>query len=152
MKHLAQRIEQDQYCDQQEKFQFSAYFLEKEYQAVIVSDELNDITWDPIDPENPFTGLARRAISIPFNGNVHRRIRHLQKLAEDYRLDGAINPCHWGCRQGTGARGLISEGLKAVGVPVLNLEVDCVDPRNFSEGQLRTRLEAFMEMLEGRKR
>jgi len=29
--------------------------------------------------------------------------------------------------------------------------VDCVDSRNFSEGQLKTRLEAFAEMLEGRK-
>ena len=125
-------------------------FLEKEYQAVIVSDELNDITWDPVDPRHPYTGFARRAISIPFNGEINLRIRHLQKLAKDYQVHGAINPCHWGCRQGTGARGLISEGLNSVGVPVLNLEVDCVDPRNFSEGQLRTRLEAFMEMLESR--
>ncbi len=30
---------------------------------------------------------------------------------------------------------------------VLNLEVDCIDQRNFSEGQLKTRLEAFVEML-----
>ena len=27
----------------------------------------------------------------------------LDRLAENYRIDGAINPCHWGCRQGTGA-------------------------------------------------
>ena len=125
-------------------------FLEKEYQAVIVVDELNDVTWEPIDPQDPYRGFARRAISIPFNGEINRRIQLLRKLAKDYRVHGAINPCHWGCRQGTGARGLISEGLNAVGVPVLNLEVDCVDPRNFSEGQLRTRIEAFMEMLESR--
>jgi len=125
-------------------------FLEKEYQAAIVSDELNDITWDPIDPQDPFTGFAQRAISIPFNGEIDQRVQHLQKLAKEYHVHGAINPCHWGCRQGTGARGLISEGLNDIGVPVLNLEVDCVDPRNFSEGQLRTRLEAFMEMLESR--
>jgi len=41
----------------------------------------------------------------------------------------------------------VGQGLKAIGVPVLNLEVDCVDPRNFAEGQLRTRIEAFTEML-----
>jgi benzoyl-CoA reductase/2-hydroxyglutaryl-CoA dehydratase subunit BcrC/BadD/HgdB len=124
--------------------------LEKEYQANIVSDELNDIYWDAIDPEDPYSGLARRAIAIPLNGNVQDRIKHLRKLARAYKLDGAINPCNWGCRQGTGARGLISEGLKDVGVPVLNLEVDCVDKRNFADGQLRTRLEAFIEMLESR--
>jgi benzoyl-CoA reductase/2-hydroxyglutaryl-CoA dehydratase subunit BcrC/BadD/HgdB len=121
--------------------------LEKEYRANIVSDELNDIFWDPIDPQDPYPGLARRAIAIPLNGSIQRRIEHLQKLARAYSLDGAINPCNWGCRQGTGARGLISEGLKEIGVPVLNLEVDCVDQRNFAEGQLRTRIEAFVEML-----
>ncbi|MGD8992158.1 MAG: 2-hydroxyacyl-CoA dehydratase family protein [Desulfobacterales bacterium] len=126
--------------------------LEKEYQANIVSDELNDIYWDPIDPDEPYTGMARRAISIPLNGDIRGRIEHLQKLAKAYKLDGAINPCNWGCRQGTGARGLISDGLKEVDVPVLNLEVDCVDKRNFAEGQLRTRLEAFVEMLERRPR
>jgi benzoyl-CoA reductase/2-hydroxyglutaryl-CoA dehydratase subunit BcrC/BadD/HgdB len=124
--------------------------LEKEYRANIVSDELNDIFWDPIDPQDPYPGMARRAIAIPLNGNIQRRIGHLQKLARAYRLDGAINPCNWGCRQGTGARGLISDGLKEIGVPVLNLEVDCVDKRNFAEGQLRTRVEAFIEMLESR--
>ena len=126
--------------------------LEKEYRANIVSDELNDIFWDPIDPQDPYPGMARRAIAIPLNGSIQRRIGHLQKLARDYRLDGAINPCNWGCRQGTGARGLISDGLKEIGVPVLNLEVDCVDKRNFAEGQLRTRVEAFIEMLESRPR
>ena len=126
--------------------------LEKEYRANIVSDELNDIFWDPIDPQDPYPGMARRAIAIPLNGSIQRRIGHLQKLARAYSLDGAINPCNWGCRQGTGARGLISNGLKEIGVPVLNLEVDCVDKRNFAEGQLRTRVEAFIEMLESRPR
>jgi len=126
--------------------------LEKEYQANIVCDELNDIYWDPVDPDDPYTGMARRAIAKPLNVNMQSRVRHLQKLARDYKLDGAINPCHWGCRQGTGARGLISEGLKEINVPVLNLEVDCMDTRNFAEGQLRTRIEAFVEMLESRPR
>ena len=126
--------------------------LEKEYRANIVSDELNDIFWDPIDPQDPYPGMARRAIAIPLNGSIQRRIGHLQKLARAYSLDGAINPCNWGCRQGTGARGLMSDGLKEIGVPVLNLEVDCVDKRNFAEGQLRTRIEAFVEMLESRPR
>lgn len=121
--------------------------LDEDYGAAVVIDELNDITWDPIDPDDPFPGLARRMLSIPLTGPVERRIRSLQRLAKEYQVDGAINPCHWGCRQGTGARGLIEEGLMTAGVPVLNLEVDCVDRRNFSEGQLRTRLEAFVEMI-----
>jgi benzoyl-CoA reductase/2-hydroxyglutaryl-CoA dehydratase subunit BcrC/BadD/HgdB len=124
--------------------------IEKEYNAVVVSDELNDITWEPIDPDNPFEGLAKRSISIPFNGPAQRRLAHMKKLAKEYGINGAINPCNWGCRQGTGVRGLIEAGLREIDVPVLNLEVDCVDERKFTEGQFRTRIEAFMEMLQAR--
>lgn len=121
--------------------------LEKQYKAAIVVEELNDITWEPIDPENPYDGMARRMISSPLNGDIKKRIEQFKNLAQDYRIHGAINSCHWGCRQGTGARGLITESLKEIGVPVLNLEVDVIDPRNFAQGQINTRLEAFMEML-----
>lgn len=125
--------------------------LEQEFRVAIVVDELNDINWTPIDPEDPYEGLAARVLSNPLVGPVQRRIEHLIGLARSNRIDGMINPCHWGCRQGTGARGLIEEGMKKEGIPVLNLEVDCVDPRNFSEGQVRTRLQAFVEMILNRK-
>jgi benzoyl-CoA reductase/2-hydroxyglutaryl-CoA dehydratase subunit BcrC/BadD/HgdB len=115
--------------------------------AKIVVDELNDVTWEAMDPDNPFESIAKRMISIPFSMNTSERIRHIQDLAREYQIDGAVNPCHWGCRQGTGARGLISKGLQDINVPVLNLEIDCVDSRNLAKGQIETRLEAFMEML-----
>ncbi|MEW5734456.1 MAG: 2-hydroxyacyl-CoA dehydratase family protein [Thermodesulfobacteriota bacterium] len=124
--------------------------LENEFHACIVADELNDVTWDPIDPADPFPGMAKRAISIPLNGPVERRVKHLADMARRYKIHGAINPCHFGCRQGTGARGLVALGLKQVNVPVLNLEVDCVDTRNYAPGQMHTRIAAFIEMLENR--
>ncbi|MCP4606592.1 MAG: 2-hydroxyacyl-CoA dehydratase [Proteobacteria bacterium] len=121
--------------------------LDEDFSATVVVDELNQTYWDPIDPEDPYSSMARRMLSIPLAKAAEYRIENLQHLAKAYSVDGAINPCHWGCRQGTGSRGLIEEGLKKIGVPVLNLEVDCVDQRHFSEGQIRTRLQAFMEML-----
>lgn len=125
--------------------------LEDEFGAAVVVDELNDINWGPIDPDNPYKGLAERVLRNPLVGLVSHRIEHLIHLAKKYRIDGLINPCHWGCRQGTGSRGLITEELQKAGIPVLNLEVDCVDPRNFSLGQVRTRLEAFVETILARK-
>jgi len=125
--------------------------LAEKYRAAIVIDELNDIDWEPIDPDDPYPGLARRALSIPLTGAVAPRVHHLQRLARLYRVDGAINPCHWGCRQGAGIRGLVERGLKEVGVPVLNIEVDCADQRNFAPGQVKTRIEAFMEMLQNQR-
>ncbi|MBF0225267.1 MAG: 2-hydroxyacyl-CoA dehydratase [Desulfobacterales bacterium] len=122
-------------------------WMEEEFSASIVIDELNDITWEKIDVDDPFTGIAKRIISIPFNGKAEKRIEHLKFLAKEYKIQGAINPCNWGCRQGTGERGLISDGLKEIGVPVVNLEIDCIDQRNFAEGQVKTRIAAFIEMI-----
>jgi len=124
--------------------------MEAEFGAAVVVDELNTIFWDPIDLDEPYSGLARRALRMPLGGSLSYRLGRLRELARTYRVHGAVIPCHWGCRQGTGARGLIQEGLAQVGVPVLNLEVDCVDARNYSPGQMQTRLEAFLEMLAAR--
>jgi benzoyl-CoA reductase/2-hydroxyglutaryl-CoA dehydratase subunit BcrC/BadD/HgdB len=118
--------------------------------ASIVIDELNNINWDPLDLDDPLTSIALRTIAIPLNGPISRRTDSLLELARTYRIHGAVNPCHWGCRQGTGARGMIQQGFSRLNVPVLNLETDCVDTRVFSEGQVRTRLQAFCEMLESR--
>ena len=126
-------------------------YLENEWGAVVVADELNAVTFGPIDPDDPFPGIARRSISIPLNGSVDRRMDNLLAMCRDYAIDGAINPCHWGCRQGTGASAMIATGLKAAGVPVLNMDVDCIDRRNFAPGQIKTRLEAFIEMLSENK-
>ncbi len=115
--------------------------------AKIVVDELNDVTWEPMDIERPFESIAKRIITIPYSMSIPERIKHIQKIAKEYDIDGAVNPCHWGCRQGTGARGLITKGLRDINIPVLNLEMDCVDSRNLAQGQIETRIEAFAEML-----
>lgn len=128
-----------------------ARILEEDFQAAVVIDELNQINWDPIDPGDPYESIAARTLASPLCGGVGRRIDDLRRLVREYRVDGVIHPCHWGCRQGTGARGMIEAGLGRDGIPVLNLEVDCIDPRNFSEGQIRTRLQAFVEMILNRK-
>lgn len=138
----------------QNRVQFKNPFVKllEESGAAVVVDELNDITWAPMDLDEPFVSMARRALSIPIVGPAEWRVSNLKRLAREYQVDGALNPCHWGCRQGTGARGLVERGLAEVGVPVLNLDVDCIDERNFAFGQLRTRLEAFLETLEKKKR
>ncbi len=129
------------------QYQFPIEKILEDLGAKIVVDELNDVTWEPMDPDNPFESIAKRIITIPYSLGTDKRIAHMQALATDYRIDGAINPCHWGCRQGTGVRGLTTAGLKQINVPVLNLEIDCVDSRNLAKGQIATRVEAFAEML-----
>jgi len=121
--------------------------IEENYGANIVIDELNHVWWDPLDENDPLRSLANRMITHPIVGPVERRLKTLVHLAQEYKIDGAINPAHWGCRQSGGARVLFKDALQKVGVPLIHLDVDCVDERNYSHGQILTRLEAFMEML-----
>ncbi len=121
--------------------------LEEKFGANMVIDELNYVWWEPMDEDDPIRSLALRNASHPLLGPVERRTDILVKLAREYKVNGAINPVHWGCRQSGGAKVLFKEALAEINVPVINLDVDCVDDRNYSEAQLWTRLEAFMEML-----
>ena len=121
--------------------------LEKQYGAKIVIDELNHIWWEPMDENDPLRSLAKRMITHPLVGPAERRTKILIQLAKDYKIDGAINPAHLGCRQSSGARALMKDSLQKIGIPLIDLDVDCVDERNFSKGQILTRLEAFMELL-----
>ncbi|MFC1848771.1 2-hydroxyacyl-CoA dehydratase subunit D [candidate division CSSED10-310 bacterium] len=125
--------------------------LSQKYQAKLVIDELNYIYWDELDAHNAFETLAVRLINHPFNGPLHRRLDVLRKLAQDYQIQGVINPAHWGCRQSCGARRLFHQLFDELEIPIIDLDVDCVDDRNFSEGQMLTRLESFMEIIEKRK-
>jgi len=121
--------------------------VEKNFGANVVIDELNHIWWDPMDDKDPLRSLAIRQITHPLVGPVKRRLDILAQLAREFKVDGAINPAHTGCRQSSGARAMFKETMQAVGVPLIHLDVDCVDERNYSEGQVLGRLEAFMEML-----
>ena len=64
-----------------------------------------------------------------------------------YQCRGAIHFSHWGCRQSSGALHTVRTRLRKEGVPLLVLDGDCVDPVNLQMGPLRTRAEAFIEML-----
>ncbi|MCP4024664.1 MAG: 2-hydroxyacyl-CoA dehydratase [Desulfobacteraceae bacterium] len=129
------------------QYQFPINKMLDDLGAKIVVDELNDVTWEPLDPDNPFESIAKKTSSIPFCVDSTRRIDHIKQQIIDYKIDGVVHPCHWGCRQGTGIRGLVSKELRQMDIPVLNLEIDCVDSRNLAKGQIETRLEAFMEMM-----
>jgi len=122
--------------------------LEKQYKTNIVIDELNYVYWDKLDEGDPLRSLATRQVRHPLVGPVERRLKYLVQMAREFKVDGVINPSHWGCRQSAGVRGLFKDAFQKIGIPLIHLDVDCVDERNYARGQMLTRLEAFMELLE----
>ena len=73
------------------------------------------------------------------------------KVAKLTRADGAVIFAHWGCKPTLGAVRLMKDALEAEGLPTLVLDGDACCPANSGDGQIATRMEAFLEMLEERR-
>lgn len=112
-----------------------------------------DINYDfigDIDISDPIRGIAEKLVSIPYNGNFGKIVNHTAKIIDIVRPDGIIQFCHWGCKQSLGIANLYKKVFKEKGIPFLAVDGDIMDKRNNQEGQTKTRLEAFLEILESR--
>lgn len=121
--------------------------LEDELGAAIVAEEISHVWWDELDETEPLRALARKMLGLYFNGSIERRVDQALRQIARYRCRGAVHFSHWGCRQSAGALHVVRARLRQVGVPLLVLDGDCVDPENLQLGPLRTRVDAFIEML-----
>ena len=106
----------------------------------------------PIDVDKPFESMARRVVYGAFNGPATNRANVALSTAQQLGADGAIVFCHWGCKQTLGASQLIKETFEQSGIPCLVLDGDGCDRRNVAEGQMITRLNAFIEQLQAKRR
>jgi benzoyl-CoA reductase/2-hydroxyglutaryl-CoA dehydratase subunit BcrC/BadD/HgdB len=74
------------------------------------------------------------------------------EFAREYKIDGAILSYTQSCRPfyifQAEARNNLQEKMR---VPCLLLETDMADERAFSEGQVRTRMDAFLEVVMRKK-
>ena len=118
----------------------------KEYQITagdIVIDYMEEM-----DPEKPFESLAKKIIRNLYNGSYSRKADMVGELADRLKPDAVIHFCHWGCKQASGGSLILKDRMKEKGIPTLILDGDGIDKRNSHDGQIKTRLEAFLELLE----
>ncbi len=125
-------------------------YLELEKKAVVVYEEINHVYWDEMDPADPFRSLARKVLSNPSIGPMRRWVEKTVQVAKEFRIDGIIAVNQWGCRYLDSPSQYTKTVLRSEGIPALVLDLDLIDRRNYSEGQARTRIDAFVELLENR--
>ncbi|HAX98763.1 MAG TPA: hypothetical protein DCY12_07735 [Candidatus Atribacteria bacterium] len=123
--------------------------LLNEYHFDVVYDEFASVFWKPLEPEKPFESLTNKIISSQNLTVPEKRIDRVLNWCEQFQADGVIQFNQWGCRQSQGMNFLLKNTLQQKGYPVLLLDGDHIDKKFYSEEQLRTRIEAFHEMLEG---
>jgi len=119
----------------------------KENKAVISFEEVSYVYWSALDPQRPWASLAQKMTSNFGIGPIERRVKTVYDLVKRYNIDGVIHFSQRGCRQSCGGAYIIKDFLQKKGVPMLILDGDGADSRNYSKAQTRTRIEAFLEML-----
>ena len=125
-----------------------SYFNTNENYQIIASDIIID-SMEMLDEEQPFHALAEKIIRNLYNGSYSHKAQMVGRLAAKLRPDAVIQFCHWGCKQSSGGSILLKEQMQKMDIPMLILDGDGIDKRNSHDGQIKTRLEAFLEMLEG---
>ncbi len=95
--------------------------------------------------------LAKKIIHNMYNGSYSHKAQMVGHLADTLHPDAVIYFCHWGCKQASGGSILLKEKMQEKQIPTLILDGDGIDKRNSHDGQIKTRLEAFLEMLDEKK-
>ena len=129
---------------------------------IVASDMCFDAIGDPTGADaeaydqalaarDPYAFMAARLVYNAFNGSGQRRIERALHLARATEADGVVCFCQWGCKHTLGLSQLAKERLEAEGFPTLVLEGDGCNRANTSNGQVETRMGAFLEMLRARR-
>ncbi len=127
------------------KSEFFNLFMDKDHE--IVFEEMNYIEWPELNPEEPFESLAKKIISCHYNQTGEKRLSIIEKLTDDYKADAVVSFSNWGCRRNNLLIPTIKKRLNDKGISFLNIDSDSLDPTVYMHGQIKTRIEAFMEQL-----
>lgn len=120
-------------------------------QFQILGYDLNLDYLEEMDVSHPLESIAKKMLLNIYNGSYQRKISAIMNLVHELQADAVINFCHWGCKQSSGGVMLLKEALKKESIPMLIIDGDGVDRRNSHNGQIKTRLEAFWEIIEKQK-
>jgi len=130
------------------------YQLIEDAGALIVADSLcfgSRYFWKPVEvADDLFLSLAASYMGRPscasMGDKVAERIHYIKQMVEDFKVDGVVYERMRYCDLWGGQILQLREELKAASIPLLELERDYLVA---STGQLRTRVQAFVERIEG---
>ena len=120
--------------------------------AVIVTDLYGDAFSGRLNPDDPFGSLAERYLNT-FNRTTSRGHAEIYKRrAKEWHVDGMVFHSNRACRYATATQLQIARYLQdEMSLPSMMFEANMADPRTYSEAQVITRIQAFLEVLEARK-
>jgi len=126
-------------------------YLEIKHKVAVAFEEVNFVHWPEMNPEEPFKSLATKILSNPPMDFSNKWLKATINFVNDYDVDGIIEFAHWGCRYLTANTQIVKDALQDKNIPILVIDGDCIDRRDYSEAQIKTRIDAFVEILNRKK-
>jgi len=124
------------------------------HDACLVADTYTSAwcgTMKYIDENRFFDSMAEAYTRIYLNIGVDEMARTVIGMADKYRVDGIVMHSNRSCKPYSFGQYDIQKIVERErGIPSLIIEADMVDDRSFSESQVATRIDAFMEMIKQR--
>jgi benzoyl-CoA reductase/2-hydroxyglutaryl-CoA dehydratase subunit BcrC/BadD/HgdB len=97
--------------------------------------------------------MAECYTRIYLNIGVDEMARTVMAMVDKYEVDGIVMHSNRSCKPySLGQYDIQRIVEKQKGIPSLMLEADMTDERKFSESQIETRIDAFIEILQEKKR
>lgn len=120
--------------------------------AVVASTYCNSWVFSALDPADPFRSMARSSLELFIVRSEEPKERYLAEMARSYQVDGVIfHDCRT-CPNNSNTRYGMPQRLgEQLGLPILVLDGDVNDLRCFSDEQVRTNVEGFVELLADRR-
>ena len=105
-----------------------------------------------VDENNFLKTMAECYTRIYLNIGVDEMARQVMEMVDKYGADGLVMHSNRSCKPySLGQYDIQRIVREKMGIPTVMIEADMVDERSFSEGQIETRIEAFIELLKERK-
>ncbi len=106
----------------------------------------------PPQDDDPIKDMALSSTrQRAYPSTIVESITDVLDAVKDYSVDGVVLSFNPSCRLLYVSQMELQRSLEAKGVPTLALECDMADERTYSEGQVKTRLDAFIERLLARR-
>lgn len=121
-----------------------------EHNACLVADTYTS-AWSGvvhlIDEANLLDSMALAYSSVHLNISIDQMFDRIKSLVKKYDVDGVVMHSNRSCKPYSfGQYDLQKMIREKLNMPTLILEADMVDERNFSESQVESRIDAFMEI------
>lgn len=100
------------------------------------------------DPQRPIESAARVYAHAILNRSTGHKLKTIKNLAKEYGATGVMMHSDRSCKPYSIGQIDQRQSLVDANLPALLIEADHNDPRAFSEQQVATRIDAFIELLE----